>query len=361
MNIPLEKQTSVDPAKPAPQTEIHIDYSKLAAFLEKEVFPKVERPTSNIKISQDKDGKVIFEGYAENGLQVDKPKFTEELAIALNQSKTTVTIPVSETSAKVETTEELQKQGIKSLIGVGHTAYAGSPNARQHNIRTAIKKFNGLIIKPGETFSFNDNLGEVDGSTGYMKELVIKAEGTIPEYGGGVCQVSSTAYKAALFSGLEIDERSNHSYAVSYYAQIDGYGLDSTIYPGVKDLKFTNNTPGSILMQAYVKDTEAFFKFYGTDDGRKVKLEGPYQSNYKSGGGTELIPSDTLPPGQRKQIEFSHPGFNIMWYRHLTDKDGMEKKEEIFSSYRATANRILVGKELEPEAIPEEGVPTIEN
>jgi len=237
----------------------------------------------------------------------------------------------------------LAAQGVKELIGTGHTAFAGSPNNRIHNIKTGIDKFNGLTIKPGETFSFNDNLGVVDDTTGYKLELVIKAEGTIPEYGGGICQVSSTAFKAALWSGLPIVERSNHSYAVSYYAQIDGYGLDSTIYPGVKDLRFTNDTPGTIVIQSYLVGTDAYFKFYGTSDGRTVKMEGPIQSNYKPGGGTVLVPSKTLAPGAKKQVESSHPGFDILWTRTVI-KNGQEIKDKIISNYRATSNRILVGE-----------------
>src|SRR5690606_12401890 len=106
--------------------------------------------------------------------------------------------------------------------------FSGSTPNRRHNIQTSMNRYQGVLIAPGETFSFNERLGEVDGSTGYKLELVIKSTGTVPEFGGGVCQVSSTVFKSALLAGLPIDERSPHSYAVSYYAQIDGHGLDAT-------------------------------------------------------------------------------------------------------------------------------------
>ncbi|MBD3156604.1 vancomycin resistance protein, partial [Candidatus Peregrinibacteria bacterium] len=176
----------------------------------------------------------------------------------------------------------------------------------------------------------------------YLPELVIKPEGTIPEYGGGLCQVSSTIYRAALMSGLPIVERSPHSYAVSYYAQIYGYGLDATIYIGVHDVKFINDTPGHILIQAYAEGSQAFFKFYGTDDGRSVALEGPYQGGYHGPGAPVIVEDPSLPPGTRRQVEYGHTGFNATWYRHMV-KDGEEITETIYSAYRAIPAKIVVG------------------
>jgi vancomycin resistance protein YoaR len=207
-----------------------------------------------------------------------------------------------------------------------------------------MSKFNGLIIKPGETFSFDDNLGAVDGSTGYKLELVIKAEGTIPEFGGGVCQVSSTMFKAALLAGFPIVERAPHSYAVGYYAQVDGYGLDSTIYPGVRDLKFVNDSGNNVLIQTFIDGDDAYINFFGTGDGRQVKLENYWRGNFRSAGGTELIPTNTLPTGTKKQIESAHGGFDASWDRVVYRDNKEERRDKINSSYRATSNRILVGE-----------------
>ena len=176
---------------------------------------------------------------------------------------------------------------------------------------------------------------------GFYRETY-RAEGTIPEYGGGLCQVSSTFYRAALLAGLPITERAPHSYAVSYYAQVYGYGLDATIYPGVRDIKFFNDTAGHILVQGYIEGSNAYFKFYGSDDGRTVELEGPYLSGYHSPGAAQIIETDTLAPGQRKQMEYGHTGFNATWYRYLT-KDGETEKETIYSNYKAIPAKILVG------------------
>ena len=142
---------------------------------------------------------------------------------------------------------------------------------------------------------------------------------------------------------MPITKRSPHSYAVSYYSQVDGHGLDATVYPPAVDLKFKNDTPGPLLIQSYVDGTAAYFKFYGTKDGREVALEGPYISNQRGVPAQPLTVYDpNLKPGQTKQVEKPHAGFDALWYRTIK-KNGEEKKEEIFSRYRAVPAKVTTG------------------
>ena len=136
-------------------------------------------------------------------------------------------------------------------------------------------------MKPGEEFSFNTRLGEVGPQEGYLPELVIKQNKTVPEYGGGLCQVSTTFFRAAILAGLEITERFPHAFAVKYYSP---QGFDATIYPPHPDLRFKNDTPAHILVQTRIEKTKLYFELYGTNDGRTVKLDGPYQYDQKSDG-----------------------------------------------------------------------------
>lgn len=341
---PTEHLEDIDFRQDNSQVVIIMSPKLVENYLQKDIFSTIEKAASQVKIGYDDQGKVTFDGQVHNGLAVLKDQFVTDLNMAVNSLDQDVNIQTQEIKAGLEIDPQLQAIGIHDLIGVGHTSFTGSPTNRRWNIDIGMKKFNGLIIKPGETFSFNDNLGPVDASTGYRLELVIKAEGTVPDYGGGICQVSSTMFKSAIFSGLPIVERSPHSYAVSYYAQIDGYGLDSTIYPGVKDLKFTNNTPGSILIQSYLDGDHAYINFFGTSDGRKVEVTDYWRGNYRGAGGTKLIPTNTLPAGQKKQIEAAHGGFDASWNRIITTKDGQSTTEKIYSVYRATSNRFLVGQ-----------------
>lgn len=177
---------------------------------------------------------------------------------------------------------ELNNLGIKELLARGQSNFAGSPRNRRHNIAVGVSKMKGVLVGPGEEFSFNKFLGPVEAYAGFKPELVIKKTGTVPELGGGLCQVSSTTFRAAMKAGFPIVQRRNHSYAVQYYAP---QGTDATIYPGVIDLKFTNDSPGSILIWPYFPDDNTLiFDIYGTADDREVTLDNPVTYDRRSDG-----------------------------------------------------------------------------
>lgn len=179
------------------------------------------------------------------------------------------------------TEEKIKELKIEILIGKGVSNFAGSPKNRIHNIKIGASKFNGVLIAPEEEFSFNKILGEVDAAQGYLPELVIKRGETVPEYGGGICQVSTTMFRAAVNSGMEILERHPHAYPVRYYSP---QGFDATVYLPSPDLRFKNNTSGYILIQSKIEGTSLIFEFYGKDDKRKVIIKGPYQYDIKPDG-----------------------------------------------------------------------------
>jgi vancomycin resistance protein YoaR len=328
-----------------------VDFSN---FLNEKISKSLEQAPESIKIWRDPNGKIIFEGNANEGRAIERDRLLALVNMDLEQMAPAdpvqeVEIPLVVVPPKVDISQDLQDLGIRELVAVGHTAFAGSPANRAHNISVGISKFNGLLIPPGAVFSFDDNLGFVDGSTGYRKELVIKPEGTIPEFGGGLCQVSTTLYRAAIYGGFPIVDRTPHTYAVSYYSQIGGHGLDATIYPPTRDMKFKNDTAGNLLIQSYVNGVDAYFKLYGMSDGRKITMEGPYISNRKSAPSEIITVKDpTMKPGEKKQVEKPHGGFDVMWYRYIT-KNGETKKEDIFTRYQATQAKFLTGDELTPE------------
>ncbi|MBI5530782.1 MAG: VanW family protein [Candidatus Doudnabacteria bacterium] len=217
----------------------------------------------------------------QNGLAVDSYKSALDALRNLSAGRSESEITVEESLPK-NTLAQTNALGINELIAEGVSSFKGSPKNRRHNIEVGVEKFKGLIIQKGEEFSFNKYLGPVDAESGFLPELVIKKEGTVPEFGGGLCQVSSTTFRAAMIAGLPITQRRNHAYAVQYYAP---QGTDATIYPGVVDLKFVNNTPGSILVWPYFKDKDTLiFDFYGTKDDRQVTLEKPIQYDRKPDG-----------------------------------------------------------------------------
>ncbi len=327
---------------------IRINQEALNVFIDEEISKWLDRPPDPVNIYINEEEEVIIEGKGNNGLEIQRQDLKKAIELAVENKIVDVPIPVLEIEPEISISQDLIDLGIVERIGVGHSSYYGSPANRVHNIKTSAEKHNGTLVAPGEEFSFNTNLGRVDGTTGYRKELVIKPEGTVPEYGGGVCQVSTTMYRAILLSGLPVVERNEHSYAVSYYSQVMGHGMDATIYLGGADLKFMNDTEDHILIQAYTEDDyELYFVFYGTLDGRSVEMEGPYLSNYHGSGPTIYIETEELPVGQTKQVEKSHTGFNVLWYRHLTNAEGELTTETITTSYNATSAKILVGTGVE--------------
>ncbi len=332
---------------------IEIDQTKLNGFVDEKISKWLDRPAQPVKMYKNEAGKVVIEGQGDNGLQVQRPALKHAIEMAVAEKIRDVPIPVIEILPELKISDELMAMGIKERISIGHTSYYGSPKNRVHNINVGKDKFNGLLIAPGETFSFNKTLGPVDAANGYKKELVIKKEGTLPDFGGGICQVSTTMFRAALFAGLGEIKRNQHSYAVSYYSQILGHGLDATIFLGGPDLKFKNDTGHYILIQTYTEgDYELYIVFYGTSDGRKVEMEGPYISNHRAAGKTQYIETTDLAPGEKKQVEKAHAGFDALWYRHITLPNGEKIKETIATKYKAMSAKILVGVEKAEEVSP---------
>lgn len=327
-----------------PYIDIEIDQEKLNEFIDAEISKWLDKPVEKVNIYKNSEGKTVIEGRGQDGHRIDRQGLKKGIELALEYNINKVPIPVVTVIPELNISEELQAMGIKERISVGHTSYYGSPANRVHNIKTGAQRFNEGLLAPDGTFSFNKTLGEVDASTGYKMELVIKPEGTIPEYGGGLCQVSTTVYRSAIFAGLPIVERNQHSYAVTYYSQILGHGMDATIYLGGADMKFKNDTGHHILMQAYVdSDYELYIILYGTSDGRSVRLEGPYISNQRGAGPTIYQETTDLKKGQTKQTDKAHGGFDVMWYRYVTNALGEEIKESIETHYKAIPAKVMVG------------------
>lgn len=231
--------------------------------------------------------------------------------------------------------------GIGTLLGTGESDFKGSPPNRVHNIGIGATTLNGLLINPGEEFSLITALGEIDGESGYKQELVIKGNRTIPEYGGGLCQIGTTVFRAALSTGLPIKERRNHSYRVSYY---EPAGMDATIYDPKPDLRFMNDTGNYILIQTRIEDTKIYFDFWGTSDGRIATTTKPIVYNLVAPPPRKEIKTTDLKPGQKKCTESAHTGADTRFdYSVLYPGQSEAKKETFYSHYIPWQEVCLVG------------------
>jgi len=249
----------------------------LKEYLQNTVAQQVTKEAVDASLAME-DGKVTVFVPAQEGQDLNVEESVNAIREAVQNGQTEVQLALNISKSKVASTEDIERLGITTLLSSGETNFRGSPVNRIHNIKVGAARFNGLLIPSGATFAFNENLGPVGKDTGYKPELVIKEHVTTPEYGGGLCQVSTTMFRAAILAGLEIVERSNHAYPVAYYG---APGFDATIYPNQRtwkdgtDLKFINDTPANILIQTKVEGTKLIFQFWGTSDGREVKVIGP--------------------------------------------------------------------------------------
>lgn len=286
-----------------------------------------------------KDNKVTEFVPSEPGLEVDLEKSKQSLQenfFSLKQSQTELSVKESEPTVKISDVNDL---GIKELIGTGVSDFAGSHVNRIKNIKNAVAHLNGIIIPPGE-FSIVDAIGPVDASTGYFPEFVIKGDRTLPEYGGGLCQIGTTMFRVALYSGLPITERRPHSYIVSYYKPI---GMDATIYGPHPDLEFMNDTGHNILLQIKIEGTILTYEFWGTRDGRKVEITDPVLYNWTNQPPDKLIEKPELKPGEKKLAEHGRRGADAYFYRHITKSNGEKIDETWKSHYVAWPNIYEVG------------------
>ncbi len=295
---------------------------------------RFDRPAGAVVIHKGTTDSISFDGVGLPGREVNLDILVPLTIAALNRGIADIEIPVTEIAPTVTVdSEELRSLGITEVVTVGESNYAGSPVNRRHNIATGLARFNGHLIAQGETFSFGATLGRVDGTTGYRKELVIKGDRTEPDYGGGLCQVSSTAYRGVWEYGFPIIQRINHSYAVSYYGP---QGTDATVYPPNPDMKFTNDSPGALLIQTHHDENDhAYFIYYGTKDTRESSVYGPLIWGRTSPPPDRTIQTTELPTGERRKVGDRHPGMTAAWVRSIILPDGQEREETTISVYQA--------------------------
>ncbi len=318
-------------------------------LLATELVKNVERPVQNA-VFRYEENKVEEFLPAKPGIAIEKSVLSalifEQLGyLEKHEAKTlTVAIPVTTIEPAV-TTKEVNNLGINKLIGSGESLYRGSISSRIHNINLAASRFNGIILEPGQVLSFNEILGDVSALTGYKQAYVIRDGKTVLGDGGGVCQVSTTLFRAALNAGLPITERRAHSYRVTYYEQGSSPGLDATVYAPTTDLKIKNDTPNHILIQTIndTKNAHLVFEIYGTSDGRVATITKPVVSAVTPPPDDLYIDDPTLPVGQIKQIDWKAWGAKAS-FNYTVERNGEVVYEKTFvSNFRPWQAKFLRG------------------
>ncbi|MCS6773341.1 MAG: VanW family protein [Thermoflexales bacterium] len=248
-----------------------------------------------------------------------------------------VTLVVRTTPPSVPATATARELGITALITQATTFFKGSSAARLANVRLAASRFHGVVVPPGAVFSFNAIVGEISKEEGFEEGLIILGDRTVKGVGGGVCQVSTTAYQAALRAGFPVLERYPHGYRVSYYERGMGPGFDASVFSPWADLKFRNDLSSHLLIETEYDPVRVTltFRFYGTPDGRQVLISPATITDIVPHGPDiyEPDPTNEVPPGKIKQVEFAANGATVSFTRQVLRDGQLVLNEQVVSRY----------------------------
>jgi vancomycin resistance protein YoaR len=319
------------------QIQVTFDAEKLKAGLI-DLAQQINREPENARFTFNDDTQqldVIKPGVI--GRSLDITTTLDRMSQALSEGEHHINLAVASTKPEFADDVKAADLGITQLVASETTYYAGSSAERMTNIFAAASKFHGIIIEPGEVFSFNKYLGDVSLDSGFAEALIIANGKTIKGVGGGVCQVSTTAFRAAFAAGFPILERWPHAYRVGWYERGFGPGLDATVFSPDVDFKFKNDTPYHLLIETYANNVEGrlTFKFYSTSDGRKVDISTPIVENVVPHGPDIFEDDPTLPEGERKQVDYAVDGADVTVKRTVTLNGSVLSEDTVFTHYFA--------------------------
>jgi len=312
-----------------------LDQSKLLQFINELNLSLRQDPVD--AVFQFENGKVSQFRSSQPGRFIDSPALVDSLtdsikSLLADQAVLPIDIPFQLVDPIVRN-EDANNLGIKELLGRGESSFSHSSAIRNKNIKRGAEVVNFILVPPGETFSFNQNLGQVSTENGYYMAYIIREGRTELDVGGGICQVSTTMFRAALNAGLPIIERRPHAYRVSYYEEASDPGFDATVFLPSPDLKFQNDTSHHILIQSFFDGDKKtlVYEIYGTSDGRTVTIDNYRKWDYSQPPPDKYIDDPTLAPGQVIQIEHRIPGLKTAFDWTVT-KDGQVLHQQTFTS-----------------------------
>ncbi|MFN8470645.1 MAG: VanW family protein [Anaerolineae bacterium] len=334
---------------------VDLDKAQLQRWVAK-LAADIDRPARDARLKWDSGAKqVAVVEKSQAGQNLDVFATTDRLREAALAATGTSEAPpaerrvqavVKQTPPRIDASQ-LDQMGIRELIWEETSFFQGSEPGRVKNITLAASKFDGVVIPPDTVFSFNDIVGEISAATGYDETLIIVDNQTQRGAGGGVCQVSTTLFRAAFWAGLPIVERWAHAYRVSYYEQGNKpLGLEATIFTPNVDLKFKNDTGKPILIQTAVNPANSSLtvRLYGTKPSREVSIDGPTISNRQPPGPPVYEDDPDLPAGQQKQVEWPREGMDIKYSRVIKQAGQVVSRDNFASEYIPTQATFKVGK-----------------
>lgn len=321
---------------------VGLDDAALIPFLV-DLAPDLERGPENARfIFNDDTRQLDLLRPAVIGRSLDPNASLDAIQAAVAEGRHTAPLVFNTTDPEVRSDATAEQLGITENVLLASyategasTYFSGSSPERIQNITTAAAQFHGLLVPPGATFSMAEHLGDVSLDNGYAEALIIFGNRTIKGVGGGVCQVSTTLFRAAFFGGYPIVERHSHAYRVGYYEQgtgSPGPGLDATVFVPQVDFKFINDTPYWLLMETYIYGNQLLWKFYSTSDGRTVQWSSD-RSNEVKAPETIYRENEDLPEGKIVQVDFSAKGLDVVVNRTVRRNGEVLHSDRIKTHY----------------------------
>jgi vancomycin resistance protein YoaR len=325
----------LDKSTTPPRYSVRLDEDGLAAWLE---------PLAPLLETDPEDARFIFNDDTQQleviqqstpGRRLDLAATVQEIVAHAATDGREVPLVIEWVEPPVSSDAAAEELGITELVSQGRTFFEGSSAVRVHNVAVAASRFHGLVIPPGETFSFNEFLGDVSEETGYEKGLIIFGGRTIEGVGGGVCQVSTTAFQAAFYAGFPILERYPHGYRVGYYEKGEGAGMDATVYYPEVDLKFENDTPYHVLVETYTNEQaqRLTFRFYSSSGSRTVEKASTTIYDVVPHPPDLYEEDPELETGEIKKVDWAADGARVLVKRVVKAADGSIVREDSFFSH----------------------------
>ncbi|MCC6312991.1 MAG: VanW family protein [Thermomicrobiales bacterium] len=311
------------------------------------VAAEVDHPSRNATLGWSDGLHVIDPGYA--GVEVDRIALAERIAEAATTPQRTAETPVIHQPAAVRP-DNLGDLGITTSLASASSSFVGSSPERAANVAAAARNLSPALIPPHAIFSFNAALGPISLARGYVQGKIILGDWFASDIGGGVCQVSTTVFRAALLAGLPFAEWHPHSFRLGFY-ELDGWsaGMDAAIYQaetpgdGSLDLQFVNPTDDWLLLQMGIEGERLTAEVVGPATGYEVRIDGPkLGASIPPPAPIERV-SAALAPGQRELAQIAQPGV-VATMRRRVRRDGTLLDDATFvSPYQPQAEVTLVG------------------
>jgi vancomycin resistance protein YoaR len=316
-------------------TEVFMDKNAVIAWLES-YRETLEREPENARFYfDDATSELVLVEPHVSGRELDVEATADQFLEQVMTSDHSMPFNLSEIVPEVHSGAMAADLNISELVSESTTWFYGSANERKHNIARAAANFYGIVVAPGEEFSFNEYLGEVSAEQGYETGLIIYGGRTIEGVGGGVCQVSTTAFQAAFWGGFPIVERWEHGYQVGYYDDGEGPGMDATVYSPLVDLRFLNDTPHYLLIENYYNEANSSltFKIYSTSMGRTVVKEGPFIDNVTEAKPDVWELNEEFEQGEVEQVDWAVEGADVAVERVVYNLYGDLLRQDTFVSH----------------------------